>query len=74
MARVYVPRSEVVTSNYEFTHGRRPAGYGSWAFGPQKSSRLEDMFWVNNAYYQHAKKQAIAWGTAKGYDVIYPQT
>lgn len=64
---------EVDDTNYEFTHGRRPSGYGCWAFGPKKNTDCMLAFWVTGKYGE-ARRAAQFHFAALGADVIYPQT
>lgn len=47
---------EINTTEYQAAHGHKPRGRGAWAFDIQGNGEL---FWVNNATYGEAKKQAI---------------
>jgi len=49
---------QINTSEYEFSHGHKPRGKGTWAFDIQGNGG--NLFWVNNANYGEAKKLAIA--------------
>jgi hypothetical protein len=55
---------DVITRHYEFAHGRRPRGYGSWAFsftGPNPDVLdPTQLFWVHASKYGAAKKVAVA--------------
>ena len=44
----------ISTSSYEFSHGKKPKGCGTWAFLIGK-----EQFWFNNMMYSEAKKQAV---------------
>jgi len=50
------------TREYERSHGRRPAGRGSWAFCPADKWNADDYLdhcvWVNNVTLTEAKKVA----------------
>lgn len=50
--------------HYEYVHGRRPTGKGSWIFSTEHPIRHDmkkhDAHVVHNASYVDAKKQAIA--------------
>ena len=53
---------------YEFTHGRRPRGEGSWAFELRAGNRTHQIF--INARYAEARKQALVKATEEGYDTV----
>lgn len=44
------------TTSYEFSHGRKPKGFGSWAFMING-----EMKWFNQATYRAALKKAKAY-------------
>ena len=49
------------TTEFEFSHGRKPRGFGSWGFAPK--GQRDDMnawVWVNNATFTEARKQVPA--------------
>lgn len=62
------------TDEYEQAHGRRPRGYGSWAFCPREYYRgndyLEHTKWFNGCTYGEAKRQARAAFAAVGVDEV----
>lgn len=47
---------EVRTEKYEWATGKKPRGYGNWAFG----NRSETVVWWEFGTYAEAKKKAIA--------------
>jgi hypothetical protein len=53
---------------YEFTHGRRPRGEGSWAFELRAGDRTNHIF--INARYAEARKQALERATLEGYHIV----
>jgi hypothetical protein len=60
-----VHRVEVRTSEFEFSHGRKPRGYGNWAF----EFGADDMrFYAGN--YADAKAKAVKDAKAAGIDRI----
>jgi hypothetical protein len=64
----------VDTSTYEFSHGKKPRGFGSWAFSfDKKDVPHEEMLWVNQSTYGDALKKAKAEAKSRGAAVIYPQ-
>lgn len=50
---------EVSTTNYEFTHGRKPRGEGFWAFQFYKGGKDTIEFAPGEMTYAKAKKWAI---------------
>jgi hypothetical protein len=57
---------EVNTREYEFAHGRRPSGRGSWAFSfCRNETDTAKLFWVNGLY-REAKKQAVQEAKRRG--------
>lgn len=68
-------RVEVVTDPFEFAHGRKPSGYaGGWAFGPERMTDLDRIFWAPAGTYSQAKKAAREWAASNGYERIYAQS
>jgi hypothetical protein len=66
--------AEVDTTVYEFSHGKKPRGFGSWAFSfNKKDVPHTEMLWVNQSTYGDALKQAKAEAKKRGAWVIYPQ-
>jgi len=69
---------EVRTSEYAFSHGKQPRGFGSWCF-----SRYEDVdfcnrdnpsvIWVHQSTYAAARKAALKQAKALGWEVMYTQ-
>lgn len=58
---------EVSTSQYEFAHGRQPRGTGTWAFFFDRNTQA---FWVPNASYSEARRQAVQAARAGGYSRV----
>lgn len=50
---------EFVTDDWEFTYGKRPYGYGNWAFSWQRHPDVlsNNILWCHGTYGE-AKKQA----------------
>lgn len=50
---------EFHTSDYEFSHGKTPRGFGSWAFFFERPTRNNnpEAFWVHQSTYADAKKK-----------------
>jgi hypothetical protein len=49
------------TTEFEFSHGFKPRGRGSWAFSPTEFAHLNDddyIFWAHGCTYTEAKKAA----------------
>lgn len=68
---------------YEYAHGKRPSGKGTWIFSPHKShsfkehgSKAGEHFFQSAPHtsYSDAKKQASAWGKSKGHSELHVQT
>lgn len=64
----------VETSGYEFTHGRKPRGFGTWAFGPERTTDIDKVFWSSPGTYAQAANEARRWAAEQGYDRIYAQS
>lgn len=64
----------VETSGYEFTHGRKPRGFGTWAFGPERTTDIDKVFWSSPSTYAQAANEARRWAAEQGYDRIYAQS
>jgi len=63
-------RVEVKTSEYEFSHGKKPKGTGSWAFFIDGD--IGDVLrahWFNGKYSE-ARKQAVAKARELGIGII----
>ena len=57
-------KPEVNTNQFEFAHGKKPRGQGTWAFSVSRTPRFDAtpgtrdaIFWCN-ASYRAAKQQA----------------
>jgi hypothetical protein len=57
---------EVNTTQYQFSHGKSPRGYGQWAFFFDGESEPQ---WYNGKF-SDAKKMAIAYAVTKGHSRI----
>ena len=44
-------------TQYERAHGKRPRGFGSWAF---KVEGVKELLWVHQAHYGDAKERVVA--------------
>lgn len=64
---------EVFTGTYEFNYGKKPSGYGSWAFIDEEHENLGNYydyaFWSTGTYSE-AKKAAKAYYAALGITLI----
>jgi hypothetical protein len=43
-------RIEIETTDYEFSHGRKPSGFGSWGFAYRRDADFGEIFWVYGSY------------------------
>ena len=64
---------EVRAGHYQFAHGHRPRGRGSWAFAPHPSARIEQVFFVPGCL-TYAEAKTAAREHFRGHPVIFPQT
>lgn len=64
------------TSAYEASHGRRPRGTGSWAFGPERYTDIDSdqMFWSHQTSYTTACSQARVFYAVKNISLVYVQS
>ena len=63
---------DVRTSSYELSHGKRPRGFGSWAFGlGERDPELEDIFWVHQKHYTPAMYQAVEEARRRGIHEVW---
>lgn len=63
----------VQTTNFEFAHGRKPRGFASWGFGPEKFSDFEDIVFITGNFAE-AKKQAQEAARQRGWKEIHVQS
>lgn len=61
---------EVLTSEFQFAHGRMPAGRGNWAFFLGARPGLVEPFWYNGLYSE-AKRAALAEAVRRGVYRVY---
>lgn len=73
--------AEVSNSDYEFTHGEKPKGQGSWFFVARrgginfsKDVEGEDYIQLNHMSYTDAKKAAVKWARSKGLTRLFVAT
>lgn len=72
VAAVVPSRVEVSTREYEFSHGKAPRGFGSWAFFfDDRSMRVEDAFWVNQSTFADARRAARVEAARRGCDTVF---
>lgn len=63
---------EVCTTEYEFSHGKAPRGFGSWAFAFNPHWRdVSEVFWVNGSTYGDARKVACQKAKAEGHRQVF---
>ena len=55
---------EVSTREYEFSHGKKPRGYGNWAFFFDGATDVGAAKWFTGKFSE-AKKMAVAWAASK---------
>ena len=58
----------VNTTDFEFSHGRKPRGRGSWAFFFERDRRnhdVQDAFWHHGSFTE-AKKAAVEEARRRG--------
>ena len=73
--------AEVGNTDYEFTHGKKPGGQGSWFFVAHrgginfsKDVEGEDYIQLNQMSYSDAKKAAVKWAKSKGHTSLFVAT
>jgi hypothetical protein len=73
--------AEVSNTDYEWTHGKKPGGQGSWFFVAHKGGinfgkdvEGEDYIQLNQMSYGDAKKAAIKWAKSKGHTSLFVAT
>lgn len=73
--------AEVSNTDYEFTHGKKPKGQGSWFFVAHrgginfsKDVEGEDYIQLNQMSYGDAKKAAVKWARSKGHTSLFVAT
>ena len=73
--------AEVSNSDYEWTHGKKPSGQGSWFFVAHrggvnfsKDVEGEDYIQLNQMSYTDAKKAAVKWAKSKGHTSLFVAT
>jgi len=73
--------AEVSNTDYEFTHGKKPGGQGSWFFVAHrggvnfsKDVEGEDYVELHGMSYSDAKKAAVKWAKSKGHTSLFVAT
>ena len=73
--------AEVSNTDYEFTHGKKPGGQGSWFFVAHrggvnfsKDVEGEDYIQLHQMTYGDAKKAAVKWAKSKGHTSLFVAT
>lgn len=73
--------ADVSNTDYEFTHGKKPKGQGSWFFVAHrgginfsKDVEGEDYIQLNQMSYGDAKKAAVRWAKSKGHTSLFVAT
>ena len=65
-----MPKVEFDTSEFEFSHGRKPRGRGAWAFWFQPNTdNVMDAWWANGTYAE-ARKAAKAEAERRGVNFV----
>lgn len=60
---------EISTRQFEFAHGKKPRGFGHWAFFFNGVTAIDLAFWAQGTYAE-AAKQARAHAKANGFTRI----
>ena len=60
----------VHTTDFEFAHGRKPRGEGTWAFFFDRRASVEQAFWATGSFTE-AKKQAVAEAQRRGFEDVF---
>ena len=60
----------VNTNDFEFSHGKQPRGYGSWAFFFNRRADVNTAFWFNGTYAE-ARKAATEEAKRRGFDEVF---
>ena len=73
--------AEVSNTDYEWTHGKKPGGQGSWFFVAHrgginfsKDVEGEDYIQLHQMTYGDAKKAAVKWAKSKGHTSLFVAT
>jgi hypothetical protein len=73
--------AEVGSTDYQWTHGKKPSGQGSWFFVAHRGGidfgadvEGEDYIQLNQMNYADAKKAAVKWAKSKGHTSLFVAT
>lgn len=76
-----VGEADVGNTDYQFAHGKKPSGHGSWFFvahrgGIDFGKDVEDQDYIqlHGMTYGEAKKAAIKWAKSKGHSSLFVAT
>jgi hypothetical protein len=63
-----VERITVETSEYEFSHGKRPCGQGTWAFTFDRRSyvSIDEVWWTPFVTWSDARRRAVTEARRRG--------
>ena len=67
---------EVITTYYEFTHGKKPRGEGYWGFMFDKKTYddVNEVWWAPRGMFQQAKQAAIEEARRRGARQVFVQS
>lgn len=60
---------KVNTLRFERVHGKKPRGFGNWAFFFNDETDIDQAFWHNGSYSE-ASRWAVKYALAKGYTSV----
>jgi len=73
-----VGEADVSNTDYQWTHGKKPGGHGSWFFVAHrgginfnKDVEGEDYIQLHGMSYGEAKKAAVKWAKSKGHTSLF---
>lgn len=55
--KLHARKPEIVTMDFEFAHGKKPKGYGMWAFATRRNPLISSIFYFTGNYGE-AKRAA----------------
>jgi hypothetical protein len=67
-------KARVDNSAFVAAHGRSPRGYGCWAFGTERNTRLESVVWVQGTFSKASAQAARELAARDGAVVVYTQS
>lgn len=62
---------EIITTQYEFSHGRKPRGRGFWAFAPVRNPEAGNIIWTGQMTYADAKKHVATIARERGITTLH---